>query len=337
MIALFTLEGKPKKELAHLASTKAWSATTRGLSVFPSPCKLSGTPIAQQIFPAGLFEKVRIMHGMKQILVGTNTGRFFLFLRDKVELINASLFRLETLGTLANDQMATKLVTGLCQPGKTFIDVGAHIGSIISEVKFKDPSIKIIAIEAIPEKARNLRQHFPAIVVHECAAGETTGNVSFFINTRQSGYSSLGKQLGADQKILKEITVQLDRLDNLVLCHDIDVIKIDVEGAELGVLRGCEKIINNSRPTIMFESAPQSDDGLGYTKSGIFNFFADHAYVVLVPNRLAHDDPGLTEEEFIRSHLYPRATTNYFAVSAPRREEIRNRARKLLGIVPLNR
>jgi precorrin-6B methylase 2 len=57
--------------------------------------------------------------------------------------------------------LATFLVTKLCLADKAFIDVGAHIGSIISEVIQLNASIKIIAVEAIPEKIAKLRKKFP--------------------------------------------------------------------------------------------------------------------------------------------------------------------------------
>ena len=54
----------------------------------------------------------------------------------------------------ANDQLATMLITKICGSHKTFIDVGAHIGSIIAEVHHNDPSTKIVAIKAIPQKVK---------------------------------------------------------------------------------------------------------------------------------------------------------------------------------------
>jgi hypothetical protein len=98
------------------------------------------------------------------------------------------------------------------------------------------------------------------------------------------------------------------------------------------VLRGGERLIVQNRPTIMFESGPAADDALGYTKEALFRWFVERDYVIVVPNRVAHDDDGLSESGFIESHLYPRRTTNYFAISRARRIEIRDRARDVLDI-----
>jgi len=271
---------------------------------------------------------------MKQRILGTVLGRLAMKMRDRIEIVRIALFKEESAGTITNDWMATFLLTKICQPNKSFIDVGAHIGSIISEVSHYDPTIKIIAVEAMPDKALKLRSKFPFIELHECAVGESNdGEITFYVNTKQSGYSSLGKPSKNNVSDTIEIKVLIKKLDSLITTDDIDVIKIDVEGAELGVLRGSENILSNCRPVVMFESAPpQSDDDLGYTKNDMWEFFTNHKYEIFVPNRIAHNGPGLTMEGFSESHIYPRRTTNYFAVPIERRVEVRDVARKILNI-----
>jgi FkbM family methyltransferase len=264
---------------------------------------------------------------MKQQLLGSLLGRLALAWRDKLKIVQAALFNPERVGTIANDQLASNLVTKICQADKTFIDIGAHIGSVIAGVMDNDPSIKIIAVEAMPDKIINLRRKFPSVEFHDCAVGEATGEVSFFVNKRLTGYSSLIKPANTSSDMVSEIKVPIKKLDDLVSSKAVDVIKIDVEGAELGVLRGGVNLLKKSRPTIMFESGPQPNNDLGYTKEALFQFLTANSYVVLIPNRVAHDSPGLSEEEFVESHIYPRRTTNYFAIPEERRLEIKNRVR----------
>jgi FkbM family methyltransferase len=269
---------------------------------------------------------------VKQILLGSPLGRSAMSLRDKFDLLKLAWFSPEAVGTLANDQLATKLITRICASNKTFIDVGAHIGSIISSVSRHDSTIKIVAIEAIPEKVKNLRRLFPFVELHDCAVGDSAGEIAFFIDTKRSGYSSLGKPSAGDRGSRVEIKVRIERLDTLVPHADVDAIKIDVEGAELGVMRGAVHLLAKCRPIIMFESGPQTDDGLGYTKQAMFDFLSSNEFSVVVPNRVAHVDEGLTATGFIESHLYPRRTTNYFAVPIERRTEFRDRARAIVGV-----
>ena len=176
----------------------------------------------------------------------------------------------------------------------------------------------------------HLRKKFPTIVIHQCAAGEQESQATFFINTRESGYSSLSSDWNTDKAILREIQVNVQRLDTVVESQDVDLIKIDVEGAELGVLRGAQNILSTCRPIIMFESA--SSERLGYTKAALWQYLSGLQYAILVPNRVAHNDNGLSLEGFIESHIYPSRTTNFFAIPLERRNEVRERTRKLLGL-----
>jgi FkbM family methyltransferase len=248
-----------------------------------------------------------------------------------MELLWAIYKRPEGVGTIVNDQLATFLVVRLCLPDKEFIDVGAHIGSILSEVIRYDPSIKLYAVEPIPEKIDSLRRKFPAIQVFGCALGESEGEAAFFENTKHSGYSSLGRPANSVASIEKK--VPLRTLDGLISSKKIDVIKIDVEGAELGVLRGGNDLIAANRPLVLFESGPPKDDGLGYTKELMWQWLDEHNFDVVLPNRVAHDGPGLSLDGFVESHVYPRRTTNYFAIPKERRIQVRDRARSVLKIL----
>lgn len=269
---------------------------------------------------------------IKQLVVGTAIGRVAMRARDFVEVCQAVYSSPESVGTLVNDQSATRLVVSLCRPGASFIDVGAHIGSVISAVYDHDKSISVIAVEAIPEKVERLRRKFPKAQIHGCAVGESEGEVSFFVDLKQSGYSSLGHRADDARPSVVQITVPMRRLDSLVTASDVDVIKIDVEGAELGVLRGGEAVVARCRPVVMFESAPPQDDGLGFSKPAMWDWLTEQGYQILVPNRVAHNGPELSRDSFVESHFYPRRTTNYFAVPAERRVEIRDRARRILKI-----
>lgn len=269
---------------------------------------------------------------MKRMILGTPLGRVALSVRDSMQMVGTACFRPENVGMIANDRLASLLVTRLCRADKVFIDAGCHIGSIVGEVTCHDPSVTVIGIEAIPEKADHLRRKFPRVEFHTCALADSEGEATFFINTRRSGYSSLSRPSDADGSHVTEIKVPLRTLDGLISSDEVDVIKIDVEGAELSVLRGGERLVAENRPTIMFESGPLAgDEGRG-AKESLWQWFAERRYAVLVPNRVAHNDPGLSQEGFCESHLYPRRTTNYFAVANERRAEIQSRARGVLKL-----
>lgn len=256
--------------------------------------------------------------GIKQLLLGTPLGSAALSIRETSSRALTLLRRPHEMAANLNDALATRLVTTL--PCDVFLDVGAHIGSVLSALP---RGTKLIAVEAMPDKAEALRAKFPRATVHACAVGEREGDVSFHVVPSASGYSSLIQ--GANSVT---ITVPLRRLDDLVK-ERVSTMKIDVEGAELGVLRGAERLIQESRPLIMFESAPGE---AMYSKDDMWLWLSEHRYEVVTPDRVAHDGPSLTREGFSESHYYPRRTTNYFAIPSERRTAVRTTARTLFGI-----
>ncbi len=142
---------------------------------------------------------------MKQLILGTALGKFAMNARNITNLLWATFKRPEQIGSEVNDQLAFHLMVKLCQSQMTFIDIGAHIGSVISSVIDHDPTISVIAIEASPEKAKKLLKKFPNVELHECAVSDADGEISFFINTKQTGCSSLGKPEKIAQKILPKL------------------------------------------------------------------------------------------------------------------------------------
>ncbi len=264
---------------------------------------------------------------MKQYLAGTSLGQRLVMWRLRVDLVHDALHGTELTGMLANNLATEKLRNALCQDGMIFVDVGCHIGSVINGVRLNSKPSRIIAVEAIPEKARALEHRFPDAEIHCCAVGPEEGEVEFSIPDAESGYASLDPALRS-RKDVRLIKVPMRRLDDILPHHNIDVMKIDIEGAELGALLGAEQVVSTSRPTIIFESAPEVMQP--YTKEAMFAWFAGQGYGLLMPDRVAHTGAPADLSVFLDAHSYPRRTNDWFAIPKERVEEIRERARRIL-------
>lgn len=89
----------------------------------------------------------------------------------------------------------------------------------------------------------------------------SSGNNSIFERNVPGGHSL--KKIGQE-------TIKLYSLDELVALGRItapDIIKIDVEGAELQVLKGAKKTIEKYRPTIVMEYSENTSADAGYSKT----------------------------------------------------------------------
>ncbi len=270
------------------------------------------------------------MMNAKKYLAGTKLGQAALSYRSRRDLLWHARRQSEQTVTKINDITSRRLRDALCDDGAVFVDVGAHIGSVLGGVMRNSRPGKIIAIEAIPEKAQHLRRSFRAVEIHECAAGETEGEVEFTIDMAASGYSSLDPGIRSRTSSFEIIAVTMKRLDDILPHRNVSVMKIDIEGAELGALKGAEAVVAGSRPAIVFESGVHEMEG--YPKPALFAWLAKHDYGVFAPIRVAHSAPPMTLEVFLDAHEYPRMSTDFFAIPHERVAQIRDKARAILGV-----
>src|SRR5690349_4588583 len=128
---------------------------------------------------------------LKAFLVNTKLGQVGMGVRDSIHLHKAAIDDLENVGTIANDMLARTLLERLCEDGRIFVDIGAHIGSVIGGALAHSNPSRLIAIEAIPEKAEALRKRFAKAEIIATAVSDHDCEVDFTIDLARPGYSSL--------------------------------------------------------------------------------------------------------------------------------------------------
>ncbi len=266
---------------------------------------------------------------MKSKIAKSRVGQRLISIRAALSFRSISLRNPEMAGCLANDIIADRLVSRLCREGGTFVDVGAQYGLVFSAALAHERSLNIFAVEADPEKARLLEATYPDVEVLGVAVGETQGVAKFFLNPKASGYNSLVPNDRSEKKVIE---VRIETLDSLFPEEMIDVIKIDIEGAELGALRGGESLLKRSRPLIMFECVLPRENALGYSASKIWKWLNDRGFMIYTPDRVAHTAPGLSHDAFLDAQMYPFRSHNYFAIHSACVDDIRERARRILGV-----
>ncbi len=271
---------------------------------------------------------------LKQRILASPAGSAALRSRDALDLARAWRREPDLVGWWVADMLAVRLMSTICRPGKTFVDVGAHLGSMLVEVMRGSPQARLVAVEADPAKAGDLAKRFAQVKVHACAVGDAPGTLPFYIPTGQTGYSSLLESSatahGADVQVVQ---VPVQRLDDLIGDDEpIDAMKIDVEGVELAVLRGAQRVLKRCRPLLLYESKMPDDPTGSPALAQMHEFLTAHDYDVLLPHHVLHAAPGLGLEAYRHHHWYPCATTNYFALPKERRAEFCARARQFVPV-----
>lgn len=173
--------------------------------------------------------------------------------------------------------------------GGVMIDGGAHVGLHTAAMLERVDVSHVYAVEAIPELCDRLEKRFagrPAVQIERCAIGNASGrNVSFQVAVEAPGYSGLKKREVPAVSQWQTIEVKLRTLDELVkdsdFC-DIALIKLDLEGAEFDALKGARKLLERSRPIVVFENGLRSSaTAYGYNWEEFDEFFSLLGYIVV--------------------------------------------------------
>jgi FkbM family methyltransferase len=139
------------------------------------------------------------------------------------------------------------------QKGMVYVDVGANIGShAINAARLVGSTGSVFAFEADPDTYHLLSDNINAnglhnIILRQTCVSDHVGTLSFYRH-KDSAKSSI-----VDRGEEQSVTLPSDTLDNLIAGDKkIDVLKVDVEGAELSVLRGARAIFKDQRrPSIV--------------------------------------------------------------------------------------
>jgi FkbM family methyltransferase len=155
---------------------------------------------------------------------------------------------------------------------RTLVDVGANEGQFLfPALKYLAPQHSV-AVEMLPDAAARLRSRAPAsVAIYQCAAGAVSGQGS----CRRSAYCQASSLLpirpeasdlyGLDLHQTDPEPVPMLTLDDI--CEDagiesVDLLKLDVQGYELEVLRGAGRILERTRDIIVeVEFVPIYDGG----------------------------------------------------------------------------
>lgn len=226
------------------------------------------------------------------------------------------------------------LAMALCGPGDTIVEIGANIGT--ETVCFSDivgPSGKVYAFEPLPSNLKMLQASLSLTLNQNTtllplAVGDACRKVRFVVPPRQNS-SGVGHILVND----KELSSKSIDVDCVTLDSESDrigvakLIVMDVEGAELMVLRGARNYINSNRPHLVLEASPKLLAKAGSNLSELYSELIAAEYAVFQILRL-----GLNNAE-------PSATTqacNWLCIHTSQLDAVEVAARYLrrCGLLP---
>jgi FkbM family methyltransferase len=146
------------------------------------------------------------------------------------------------------------------RPGATVFDIGANVGFVtLVAARLVGPSGRVVAFEPVPENVESIRENLALndvdwVELRETAVGREAGSARMIVSDI-SAFSRLETTSVPDAE-RERIDVSITSIDELVSSGSVpvpDLVKIDVEGAELEVIEGMRRTIAEHHPVILCE------------------------------------------------------------------------------------
>jgi FkbM family methyltransferase len=178
-------------------------------------------------------------------------------------------------------------------PDSVLLDVGAHIGIFtLKGARHVGSKGRVIAFEPNPETVKLLREnisanHLENVTVEQIACTDRPQQLTLFAaptnNTGASSLSQVNATYGASPRPFQVRGRPIDDVIRELQLDRVDAMKIDVEGAELQVLRGAAETLKRFHPRIVVEIVPSQLANFGSTPKDIASFIRSTGYSIGVP------------------------------------------------------
>lgn len=187
---------------------------------------------------------------------------------------------------IEHDGFWEKEAVELCQDwmkdGGTFLDIGANVGYYCLAIAYANPNVKVYAFEPIPSNFHLLEKNIQInklqgrLSCHNLGVGEEEGKMSFR-SCGQLSHVLIGSEEPSEKNIQVPIT-SLDKFCDHYNVSNIRMIKCDVEGFELFVLKGADKLLREHKPVLLLEIEERWTRRYQYRPEDIFQFMNEQGY-----------------------------------------------------------
>lgn len=214
---------------------------------------------------------------------------------------------------LEYDRLTRKIIRKVCREASNCIDVGCHKGEVMNVMIESAPMGSHLAFEPIPELAERLIKKYKKknVSVFSSALSNYNGLSSFNLVVSNPAYSGLKRRSYDRPELDKRIEIEVASLDDFIKeSVKIDLIKIDVEGGELDVMKGAKHMLERDHPVIIFE---HGKGGAEHYESGpdqMYEFLNGIGYRIFCLDDFLSNGRPLNPIEFIQH--FEKGTEYYF-------------------------
>jgi FkbM family methyltransferase len=198
-----------------------------------------------------------------------------------------SPYEIERIDDMAMEAEFIAQIVNAVRPGDVFLDVGANIGiiSLLVAARGAAGGVIVHSFEPEPRNAAELRRSIALnhlenrVIVHELGLGDRAGDVGLHVSgpTGEGRHSILFARPGSQR-----IRIPIDTADQVVarLGCAPTMVKIDVEGAELLVLKGMSRLLQlGSVRDLFIEVHCSALEASGHSPTNVRELLSELGYV----------------------------------------------------------
>ncbi|MCB0403247.1 MAG: FkbM family methyltransferase [Bdellovibrionales bacterium] len=225
----------------------------------------------------------------------------------------ARLFGNDVLRVLYYRQM-NEIFERVLKRDSNCIDVGCHEGNVLEKIVALSPDGFHWAFEPIPERHARLQQRFPGVQVMNLALSDREKRTVFHYVPDCDALSGLKRRdyPGASVDV-QQIPVRTAALDHLLQPEfRVDLLKIDVEGAELEVLQGAFHLLKRWHPITIFQHGLGSAEYYDTRPEQLYDLFGAAGMRISLMDTWLSGRSALNREAFVKQ-FYKRL--NYIFVA----------------------
>lgn len=227
-----------------------------------------------------------------------------------------SLLHISVTRNQKYDACTRKILRRILKPESNCIDIGCHKGEILDLMIRHAPRGKKFGFEPIPELYQFLLSKYryvSDVTISSTALYDKKGKTSFQHVLNAPAYSGIKKRKYDGKQVdIEQITVETARLDDIMpadLC--IDLVKIDVEGAEFRVMKGAVNSLKRWKPVVIFEFGLGAADYYDSSPGDLYRFLTTDCGLKLSTLKgFLEKAPDLSEPRFL--NFYETGGEYYF-------------------------
>jgi len=194
------------------------------------------------------------------------------------------------------DHIFSEIFIGACYPlaennkdKKIIVDIGANIGFFTFYAHMKFPKSKIISVEANPNNFKILQKNINENKLSDCVRifnnviSSSKGKQPFYLSTNPGWSSSYKKRGSENGEMIYLVPLSLSKLFQLNNINRVDVLKIDIEGAEYDILLN-DDFLDNYPIKELFVEVDKNPRDKKYTFSQLMNLLEKHFESINITN-----------------------------------------------------